>query len=52
MNLKPKSFGNNMFGEGMNVQDPLGFGAEVRNDVLWAGKRAAVYGRAPSRGFV
>ena len=52
MNLKPKSFGNNMFGEGMNVQDPLGFGAEVRNDVLWAGKRAAAYGRAPSRGFV
>ncbi len=52
MNLKPRPFGNNMFGDGMNVRDPLGFGADLCNDVLWAGKRAAAYGRAPSRGFV
>jgi hypothetical protein len=52
MNLKPRSFGNNMFGEGMNVRGSLGLGADLWNDVLWAGKRAAAYGRAPSRGFV
>ena len=51
--LKPKkNIGNNMFGEGMNVRDPLGLGADLRNDAPWAEKRAAAYGRAPSRGFV
>jgi hypothetical protein len=52
LNQTPKSFGNNMFGKGVNVRGSLGLGADVRNDAPWAMKRAAAYGRAPSRGFV
>jgi hypothetical protein len=54
MSLKLKTFGNNMFGEGMNVRDPLSLGAGPTYGMMphGGGNRAAAYRRAPLRGFV
>jgi hypothetical protein len=54
MSLKLKTFGNNMFGEGMNVRDPLSLGAGPTYGMTphGRGNRAAAYRRAPLRGFV
>jgi hypothetical protein len=54
MGLKLKTFGHNMFGEGMNVRDPLSLGAGPTYGMTAHGRgnRAGAYRRAPLRGFV